>query len=284
MVGAEVRARKFTIFHKGITDVNGNYSCDGEFRDQANYSIAWERYQFIIMTRGGVLGVGALLDGPKIRGNWNHQINFGGHDYYRATIFRAAFHYYYQNIRGLRQPPSNGLLKSKMSIAANFERNDESLGNHGAWKRIIGIPRINIYNPLTRTTDQIYATTIHELGHASHWGMDRSVFNDTDTKVKESWARGLQWSLTSMIYPNYRGGGEIRPNYTEVVLDMIDTRTDVNAGSEVLTQDNVEGYTIRQIEDAVYGQKNWNNWRDNIINKYDNATEGNLPALFTHWN
>ena len=283
LVGAEVRARKFTIFHKGITDANGRFSCDGRFRDRANYSITWDRYQFIIMTRGGVLGVGALLDGPKRRGDWNHQINFGGKDYYRATIFRAAFHYYYQDIRGLRRPPSNGLLKSRMSIAANFERNDGSLGNHGAWRRIVGVPRINIYNPLTRGTDQIYATTIHELAHASHWGMNRSDFNDTETQVKESWARGVQWSLTTQTYFNYPGGGENRPNYTEVVVDMIDTPADRNTGSEVLTQDNVQGYTIRQIEDAVNGQETWNGWRDNILNRYNNATEGNLRVLFAHW-
>ena len=292
LVGAEVRARKFTIFHKGITDANGNYSCDGRFRDRANYSIAWERYQFIIMTRGGILGVGALLDGPKMRGNWNHQINFGGRDYYRATIFRAAFHYYYQNNRGLRRPPANGIFKAKMKIAANFERNDDELGLHSSWRRFYDMPVINIWNPLTRTTDQIYSTTIHELAHASHWGMDRSDYNDTERKVKESWARGVQWSLTTQTYPNYRGGGEIRPNYTEVVLDMIDARApldgsgnpiDQNTGSEVLTQDDVEGYTIRQIEDAINGQKTWNGWRDNIINRYNNATEGNLPTLFAHW-
>lgn len=241
LVGAEVRARKFTIFHKGITDANGRFSCDGRFRDRANYSIAWERYQFIIMTRKGVLGALAILNGPKRRGDWNHQINSGGRDYYRATIFRAAYHYYYQNIRGLRRPPSNGLLKTQMSIAASYERNDGSLGNHGAWRRVVGVPRIIIYNPHTRTTDQIYATTIHELAHASHWGMDRSDFNDTETQVKESWVRGVQWSLTTQTYPNYRGGGEIRPNYTEVVVDMIDGRAplrfgrpiDINEGSEV---------------------------------------------------
>ena len=30
--------------------------------------------------------------------------------------------------------------------------------------------------------------------------------------------------------------------------------------------------------------KTWDDWRDNIINKYDNDTEGNLDELFNHWN
>ncbi len=31
-------------------------------------------------------------------------------------------------------------------------------------------------------------------------------------------------------------------------------------------------------------QKNWEDWRNKIINDYDNPTENNLPALFTRWN
>jgi hypothetical protein len=48
--------------------------------------------------------------------------------------------------------------------------------------------------------------------------------------------------------------------------------------------DNVSGYTIRQIENSLMYQKNWDDWRNKIINDYDNTTENNLPALFTRWN
>jgi hypothetical protein len=77
------------------------------------------------------------------------------------------------------------------------------------------------------------------------------------------------------------------------VVDMIDERAPLNAinfplninnGSENLTQDDVSGYTIRQIEDALIGQRTWNEWRDNIKNSYNNATENNIDALFAHWN
>lgn len=45
--------------------------------------------------------------------------------------------------------------------------------------------------------------------------------------------------------------------------------------------DQVSGYTIRQIEDALHGEKYWNN---NIKNSYDNATENNSDASFSFWN
>ncbi|AWG21746.1 hypothetical protein FFWV33_09435 [Flavobacterium faecale] len=65
----------------------------------------------------------------------------------------------------------------------------------------------------------------------------------------------------------------IDPNY-------IDFTSNPNFG---LFNDNVDGYTIRQIEDALIGQKKWNDWRDNIKNKYENETENNLDALFIFW-
>lgn len=89
-----------------------------------------------------------------------------------------------------------------------------------------------------------------------------------------------------MKYPNYKGGSTIRPKYTQVVVDMIDKPANFNQnnGSERLLEDNVTGYTIRQIEDALIHQEKWNNWKNNIKNKYNNGTENNLDALFNHWN
>ncbi len=48
------------------------------------------------------------------------------------------------------------------------------------------------------------------------------------------------------------------------------------------TFDQVSGYTIRQIEDAVEGQREWDGWRSNIVSMYNNPTEGNLQTLFDH--
>ena len=48
-------------------------------------------------------------------------------------------------------------------------------------------------------------------------------------------------------------------------------------------EDMVEGYTIRQIEDALVGLRNWNSWRDNIIRRYDNSSEVHVVKLFQGW-
>jgi hypothetical protein len=86
------------------------------------------------------------------------------------------------------------------------------------------------------------------------------------------------------VYPDYLGGQRSTGDYTLVVSDIIDddfiTTQPNNKGYYNDSRDQVSGYTIKQIEDALKGQKTWNNWRDNIINKYTNLTENNLIRLF----
>ena len=152
---------------------------------------------------------------------------------------------------------------------------------------------IHIYNP-ERNSKDLYGTVIHEIAHASHWNMDQSNYNSGDKIVLESWARGVQRELTRQIYPSYNPHYS-RLRYTGVVHDMIDGHK-IRYTSYYWTEDNawvvsyknyydhVSGYTIRQIEDALYGEKYWNNWKNNIKNSYNNATENNLDASFSFWN
>lgn len=270
VAGLRVKARRWFTTHNGFTDANGYYSCDGRFRRDANYSFEWERYEFEVRKDGFLNTAG--YGGPKKRGSWSINIRNGEQEFF-ATIFRAAHHYYYNNIKGLRRPPNNGVLKTQLKLRAVFETNSDTNGSHCAACRFFGInSAIRIYNP-TRNTMDLYGTIIHELAHASHWNMDRSGYNGTDDYVVESWARGVQWELTRMVYSGYQP--PYFSEYTGVVHDMIDGISGV---------DQVSGYSIRQIEDALDGQDNWNGWRINIKNKHTNGTENNLEALFNFWN
>ena len=277
--GVKVRARRWFTTHRGIANASGYYSCDGRFRRDANYSIDWERYDFAI--RDGWLN-GATYNGPKKRGNWDLNLKDDKQAYY-ATIFRAAHHYYYKDIKGLRRPPQNSFWRTQMKIRAHLQNVSEegSLGTHNSGWRAFGLHspiKIYTYNRQSRDT---YSTVIHELAHASHWNMNRSSFRDipaNEARVKESWARGVEWELTRMVYSNYRAP-EIRPKYTLVVMDMIDS--DNRFGNTFFTSgEGVSGYTIRQIEDALNNQKSWLNWKNNIKNRYNNGTENNLDGHY----
>lgn len=47
--------------------------------------------------------------------------------------------------------------------------------------------------------------------------------------------------------------------------------------------DNVNGYTLKQLQDALIGARLWNGWRDNIKSRYNNPTEVHLDELFNNW-
>ena len=100
---------------------------------------------------------------------------------------------------------------------------------------------------LNRDSDEIYGTVIHEIAHAAHWKLSKSDYNPTSTIVAESWARGVQWALTSSEYPGYVP--EYRGVYTGVVQDMIDS--DVNSprkkNSTITPSEFVTRYSISQI-------------------------------------
>jgi hypothetical protein len=275
--GVKVRARRWFTTRTGIARSTGDYSCNGKFRRKANYSIKWKRYDFTV--RKGHSS--ARYKGPKKKGNWNLNIKGGRQEYY-ATIFRAAHHYYYKDIKGLRKPPQNSFWRTKLKIRANYKtRDDLVLGDHDPSRRFLGMgSAIHIFSP-EQNSKKLYATVIHELAHASHWAMDRWSYFTCENIVAESWARGVERELTRMIYPGYKPWyctaecAAPYSYYTGVVPDMIDERDGY---------DRVKGYTIRQIEDALDGETTWNEWKTNIKNSYENETEDKLDALFEYWN
>jgi len=284
LTGAKVRARRWFTTHQGITNASGDFSCGGTFKRDANYSIKWDRNDFDI--RNGEF-TQALYNGPKKRGDWNLNISSGKSRMY-AIVHQALNDYYYGNRLGLKSPPQNSMWKTKLKVSV-FDTSNDTNGNDCSPCRFLGMfSRIRIWSN-GRTSRAIYATTIHEIAHASHWELRQNNWNFelTETKVQESWARGVQWAIGNLRYPNYYGGGTNRAKgYTQVVVDMIDGRAtfDHNAGSENLTEDDVSGYTIKQIEDALLYVATWEEWETNIKNRYDNATEENLATLFAHWN
>lgn len=85
-------------------------------------------------------------------------------------------------------------------------------------------------------------------------------------------AIGVEWGFTKYIYAGYVPDyGDI---YTGVVQDLVDGKD---------RHDQVEGYTLQQIEHAIMGAQTFNQWRDNLKNLYDNDTQDQVNALFAYW-
>lgn len=286
--GVQVKARRWFTTHKGIVNAQGDYKCDGAFKRPANYSFELERYDFKV--KGEDLKV--KFDGPEKKGPWNYHFakSKSPKQFFVATIFRAAYHYYYKDISGLRRPPQNSFLRTKMKLKAFYESDGDN-GNFDSARRFMGGNMIKIYNP-DRRVDEVYAAVIHELAHAAHWrmivkepGTNRvRDYHDADIRIVESWAPGVQWFLTKKVYVDYKGKKPFS-YYTNVVMDMVDDETnDFNGyGRDVYAGDKVSGYNITEIEASLIGCDKWNEWRNNIKNKYNNETEKYLDELFAAW-
>lgn len=291
--GIKVRARRWFTTYTGITDANGDYHVDGTYTRKANYWLDFERYDFSVNDHHG--GPREIGD-EKRQGSWD--LDLTGYDKFCATIFRAAFHYYYKDIQGLRRPPQNSFWATQLKIAAFdwYEISDK--GDMWAGRNLLLGSLIHIYKP-QRPSHEVYATTIHELAHAVHWDMSSAVappfltyYGMTAKNVCEAWAVGVQTLLTRMEYPNYKGRLDgLNSVYKNLVIDLIDTPADISYYQSNIfnnygfgaPEDQVEGYTIIQIQEALKDKTSFDQWKNNLTYLYNNATENNLDALFTAW-
>lgn len=114
--------------------------------------------------------------------------------------------------------------------------------------------------------------------------MGSSDYQQSDKNISESWSTGVQWVLTRTEYANYRGRPNGTPEYTNFVMDLIDSPAQEQFGFGTFAPiDLVEGYNIVQIQNALDKFKNLVNWKNNIRDNYDNSTENNLDALYSFW-
>ncbi len=194
LIQVSVHARWFTNVKTDLTDENGYFET-GQFRNEVNYAIKWERGDYDI--RNGTL-LQAWYNGPKKKGDWNLKIGTGGKSIMYATMHRAAYKQFYGDNLGIRRP--TGLDKTKLCY---MDENGSGIF-WGDWIDYGILPDIKIWgkdNGSYKPTDRIFGTTTHELGHMSHWhliGIDNYAF--TGKVIYESWADAVEWALTNDEY------------------------------------------------------------------------------------
>jgi hypothetical protein len=81
--------------------------------------------------------------------------------------------------------------------------------------------------------------------------------------------------------------------YTSMVVDMMDdcNQRDINCNNQFATtnnftmfpNDNVTGFTILQIQQALNGATSWNQWKGNMKNGKSTQAIQNIDDLFTNW-
>jgi acyl carrier protein len=232
-----VRVRVNTFFNsgEGYTDEDGNVTISrgwgGKFKNAVQYKIIWSTDFWKIHDDSGK----AKYEGPKQREPWNDLVIDGSVSSkvaMCATIHRALNAYYYES-----SPKTYGLVKvDHINVRARW---NEHFGN-GAVSRFY--PRLNnkIHivsrnSDLTlRTNIEMLSSTLHELGHASHWQAIKNLpgMNVDDhyknVYIKETWANGVQYAYVSSLYPNnfigtlyYDDDSESDDDYTAVIESLM---------------------------------------------------------------
>jgi len=268
------------------------------------YSIKWERNDFDI--RSGNWGQ-AYFNGPRYKEKaWDQVIwKSIGMSWVYAHIHRGAYTYYYANKWGIKSPPKNGgFLKTRIKIGA---MDKSGRAHYYDFNKFFTTPQIKIYRKgnyknggeYYLSSENLFGTAVHELAHASHWEIGYTygqyvvdaIFSEPF--LPESWAQGIESEITSDIYgdsyeknqsttiKDILGNG----GYTPIVVDLID---DYNQRAEMYDNaypiDRVKGYTLKQLEDALYDAYLWKSWKEKIESKYPvNPTRIYLNELFENY-
>lgn len=263
--GVKVIARRFTKIKTGITNENGYCIVNGSFKYKVNYSIKWESDFWDV--RNGVFGQ-AYYNGPSLKNQWTLNIDRGGESLIFATIHRAAYKFYYGNCLGVRRP----ILNFGRTKIAYLNRN-ASWGTGccwGTWDLTGIIPNIFIAYPhLSVPTYDVFATTIHELGHQSHLiTLGQSLYINLRKEIHESWAAAIEWRLTNHHYneelgvdyehhPDYQTW---RPNnlsngktscYTPIFIDLMDERNQGFSNNTYPYDAIINGYSISLLQNSI---------------------------------
>ena len=319
--GARVVARSWFTTKHAFTDANGDFLIDHTFKGHCNYWIKWERADYDI--RSGNWGQ-AYYNGPRLDGRWDLSIGHGGMSWVYAHIHRAAYTYYYQHSRwGIKSPPLDGkLLKQRIHIGAM----DKAGRSHFYdFNKFFTTPQIKVYrydkDNIEQRAIDLFATTIHELAHASHWEMGYSYgqyavdYIFRKAIIPESWASCVEYVVTNDIYnrTNYntlqnKTIDECKKDgYTPLFIDCIDEDNQRIMGSSYPI-DNVSGFSLAQIENVLFWSYQqlsptaaidpigvsdpigliYNSFglriiRNNLKTMYNNPTSGYVDELFDNY-
>jgi len=75
---------------------------------------------------------------------------------------------------------------------------------------------------------------------------------------------------------------KLEKKYTPIIIDLMDNTNQRLSYSDTtqFANDNVNGYTLQQIENAIKKVKTLDGLKNNLKSMYDNPTEKHLDELF----
>lgn len=273
MEGVRVQARRWFTWYNGNPDYDGNYQMNHTFRRPCNYSIWFATGTFGV--RHNLVNTTFWINGPKISGSWDYDLN-NGYQRFAGHVFRRAYRYHAKEIGGLKRP----WLPYRRQVYVAKDGYKNWSGVNWIILPVIRVARYENEKGYEYDSDEIFSTTCHETGHTSHvLRMNGGVIQywQVSHQLQESWAIGIEWHLTHMEYSergisNY-GWWDFHPNnasqypndrayqywtshlssdYTTLFINLIDNENDMTIwGLSGSPDDRVSNFTLPLIEQKI---------------------------------
>lgn len=317
--GVKVLARRWFTTHTGITDANGNFTCDGTFKKPANYCIKWERAYWDI--REGYMGQAYYNEPSKISGEWNLSITSATpKSLAYSAIHRALYRIYYGNVDGLHRPNY-----AKVKIQYRHRFND---GIYGTFPNSdTNRPKIQIWgineNADPRTPSLIFSALCHELaGHGVH-KQHCDNYSSLPLSYIEAWSVFAQFYLTFLEYEELNALSNLevysiynpepvldnqynfqlwsehdspmyeRYNYPPIFVDIYD---DFNQSNDItydyaafLPNDNVKYTNVPSLQNIIFSSSSFTEVKNRLLSTYNPGSlhqsfnEQSLTTLFNSY-
>lgn len=308
-----VRVRKWgwLVIRKARTNINGYFQTSRTRTKRVKYA-AYFNHRPDFTVKAGTWFWNARDRGHRThkRRAWRRHYTYGRRQLY-SFVHNAAYDYYKRIIQtyGLRHPGHNLKLSAKYNSCNSSTHRPAIALFHSR----IRITRRN-GNCVYRGSDGIYATTVHELTHAGHRNMDVGMFSIFESGscnrevLTESWAEGVESIVTNDRYDvltnnNYQSSNPADQlgrwnsfrqrqsaldmnEYTPIVEDLIDDFNQFpnsNGTGGRIPFDEVDGYTLNQIQSAIDNCRDINCWQNKLNNnRPTGVTSAELNNLFEY--
>ena len=277
--GVRVTTGYWYYWRSSRTKFNGYFQSPVKFSFKVRYKAHWDADDFVLQKGDQVL-VHIVTWEPKRKYEWEGTIT--GNTARYAIIFTAAYFYYYKTIDGLSRPKQDTMLTFRLDIEVHDRYEGGTKGHY--WYPFKSI-EINLKHNHSsyRKSKELYGSTIHELTHSAHaenfetryWFMPRDAeWDGMNSKVIESWARGVQLYLTTKRYSDY--SVTYHNEYTGIVEDLMDTNTNFATRGKNVGSEYVSNFKISQVEDALLQSFTFDEWRENF-------KDANLNGFCVEW-
>ena len=192
---------------------------------------------------------------------------------FKLQVFRAA-HYYYNGHNDLLDNIAKLELDTPLRIAAYTDTLITHDGVDG-WGWFMGgsnPPYIEIAN-YAQVSGKIFGTTLHELGHASHYTeLGLILFGVAHDRIKESFASFMGWYNVKEYYSSVLAddaavnnactqgrqywAGDNTNNYTPIYIDLVDNFNQSTVDSS-LVNDAITGVSVEDVLSFSIGPVVW---------------------------